>query len=217
MSNIPLAGQIYRHFKGNLYRVVTLAEHSETGEMLVIYQALYGEFRIYARPLSMFMERVDKEKYPQSTSEFRFELQKELISAPVASAAIHEPPRQEAAHKEEMPASDENAGGHGEEALLAQPQPYREDEAVDRTKTQAGEEEELQIDPLVLEFLDAGTYEQRLNILAALHNRITDEMINTMAIALDVEIEEGEDTERRFEELCACLHTLKRYEGSRLR
>lgn len=49
---------IYRHYKGNDYEVLFVAKHTETGEELVVYRALYGEFGIWIRPLSMFIETV---------------------------------------------------------------------------------------------------------------------------------------------------------------
>ena len=120
----------------------------------------------------MFMESVDREKYPENTQEYRFE----IVDVPAVSIE----------------------GGAGCTAQEEHPA------------------EEVGLDPLVIEFLDAGSYEERLNILAALHHRITDDMINTMAIAIDVEVRDG-DLEERYIELRNCLLLYDKFECNRLR
>ena len=67
--------RIYRHFKGDYYLVEDVAKHSETGEAYVIYRKLYGDGGLWVRPTAMFLEPVDKKKYPDAKQEYRFELQ----------------------------------------------------------------------------------------------------------------------------------------------
>ena len=81
MRDLPKPGQVYRHFKGNIYRIITLASHSETGEMLVIYKRDDSEEKAYARPLEMFMSEVDRKKYPHVREKYRFTLCSEDVLA----------------------------------------------------------------------------------------------------------------------------------------
>ncbi len=322
MTDIPVKDQIYRHFKGNLYRIVTVAIHSETGERMVVYQALYGDYTVYVRELSMFMGKVDRNRYPDADQEERFKLLTQIIGQESGASlqvrtSPDEPIRIQAGTDETvqtpetdgdgMPAqaADDNgvqktgeenreevmgvgeekplpeskaqgqatgagedrplpeskaqgqATGAGEDRPLpeskAQGQATGADEqapdwaAGDSVQTAAenvqaakaasgdaaehveetkepsdaveggeAEDEMAGLDPFLLEFLDADTYRERLNLLAALHVRLTDDMLNTMAVSVDVEIGDG-DLETRYEALKNCLLTLEKYECNRVR
>lgn len=55
-------GGIYQHYKGNMYKVLEIAKHSETLEDMVVYKAMYGEEVVWVRPLSMFEEIIEKDE-----------------------------------------------------------------------------------------------------------------------------------------------------------
>lgn len=195
MRDLPRPNEIYRHFKGNCYRIMTLATETETRQTLVVYQALYGDYQMYARELSMFMSPVDKEKYPDVKQQWRFEL--------VTFEASQQSPTPYVGQTQQVTTSQ--ADQAKEYTISAAEQ-----------KQESSAQESLQVDPMVMKYLDADTYEDKLQILVAMRERLTDEMINTMSIAVDVEIPPGEINDR-YEQLKYCLVTRERFECNRLR
>lgn len=221
MERIPKSGEFYRHFKNKLYQVITVATHSETGEELVIYQALYGDYKTYARPLAMFSSEVDHEKYPDVVQKYRFER--------VEPGDWEKHVEQASAWEDTGVASDADCDGAEKFPDTAG---YRKCEEVQtqeniaqgtaqitedsRTVENQAGESKAQINPKVLEFLDTEDFDERYNILVSLRDELDDQMVNILAVALDVVIPEGR-LEERYDALKNCLRTRQRYESTRLR
>lgn len=192
MRENPKPFEIYKHFKGNQYQILTLAKDSEDGRRMVVYQALYGDYTVYVRELSQFMSPVDKVKYPDVSQEYRFEKLKD----PVKASPVGEKDREAAI---------------GLEGALAE-----NDKVMEVQKQESEPSEEEYLDPSVVEFLDADSIDSKLNILAGLHHRITDDMLFTMAVASDIELNKG-STEEKYCELRDCLLVKEKFESNRLR
>lgn len=183
-------GQIYRHFKGNLYQIVTVAIHSESGEKLVIYQKLYGDYAVHARPYDMFLSEVDRQKYPDIKQKYRFELvDNEIKSNQNVDASI----------KESINLIDD--------IIINDTLNTDNIESVDSEES---------ADKRLIEFLDADTFEEKRRVLINIKDGITDRLIDDMAAAIDVTVDEG-DIDTRFMSLLNCINTRAKYEVNRLR
>lgn len=185
----PMPGELYKHFKDKLYQIVAVATHSESKEKLVIYQALYDDFVIYARPYDMFMSEVDHEKYPDVQQKYRFEKVDRVC---------------------------DNVGGTDN---VAEDKVDEKKDIQANLNIQSAEQcvcEEGAPNADLMAFLDAETYDKKRSLLIAMRPRITDRLINDMAAALDISVEEG-DLDTRFKSLLYCVSKFDEYEINRLR
>lgn len=162
MRNIPKPGEVYRHFKGNIYKVITIATHTETEEMMVVYELFEGGGKAYARPLDMFLSEVDKKKYPDVTDRYRFTLLDE------------------------------------------------EDEDAKISAEQRG------LNPLLTQFLDADTYEDKLSKYIDMKGKVSEEVLDYVALSLDITVT-SEDIDDKYDKILAKIKALEKYECRRLR
>lgn len=257
MERRPMPGELYRHFKGGMYQIITVARHSETGEELVVYQAMYGDYGTYARPLGMFVSEVDREKYPDEEQKYRFvrvsrdvgksglgdgggRLQKEeepgdggvagKLTGPENGSGAEEPGGGGAAGKPSGPGNGSRAeepGDGGAAGKLSGPgngsravgEPQAEPELAGAKAHPSAEASapEGGVHPKLMEFLEADGMEERYNILVSMRDVVTNGMIDTMAVVVDVVIPEGDVTER-YDDLKRVIRTRQQYEfANRLR
>lgn len=205
MTNaIPAPGEFYRHFKNKYYQILAVATHSETKEKLVVYQALYDDFGVYARPLSMFVSEVDHEKYPEVKQKFRFE-------------------KIDRADLKKLSKTTETASKKTEVRSAVKDEERETDEFVDKVfhrrkevKKEVYPEGPDQPSPILMEFLDLRTMDAKVRFLSDNKKKLTNEIINAMAASIDVTVPDG-PLELRYSSLRSCLQTKAKYEINRLR
>jgi hypothetical protein len=194
-------GDLFQHFKGMLYQIVGVAKHSETRELMVVYQALYGDYAMYVRPLEMFLSEVDKEKYPQVTRKYRFtKIDRSQLQA----------------------GSTQDKQTKAIELISAEPK------AVELKTVEA---KEIEIKPAIvsdtnvqeglvnadlMEFLDAKDCGEKLEVLYNIRKRIDDRIMSDIEMSLDLPVGSG-PVEPRIQIVRDNLLAMSRYEGRRLR
>lgn len=206
-ENILRPGDLYRHFKGNLYQIITVAAHTETREALVIYQALYGDYKTYARPLDMFLSEVDREKYKDVKAKYRFEkVNREELDA-------GKPKTESEAFGESIVTGRTSA--NSAEGTVKDNSSKRPEKQEPEQQPQKEQENDLVNDDL-LAFLDATSYEEKLEILYSIRKRVDEQLITNIEMSLDISGQSG-TIEDRINFVKNNLQTRARFESNRLR
>jgi len=202
---IPKPGELYNHFKDKPYQIITVAIHSETREPMVVYQAMYGDFKTYVRSLEMFLNEVDHVKYPNIKQKYRFELRSS------GENKLEDTLEQEANQINSNLLVDKT------EPLIEKPTELFSDRvAVVSKESVAVESVEGSVNAILLRFLDAESYSRKLDVISSNVKHLNDRLINDMAVSLDCAVNEG-PLDQRIHGLINCLQAMCRFEDKRLR
>lgn len=194
-----VSGELYRHFKGMLYQIIGVAKHSETMESMVVYQALYGDYGMYVRPLSMFLSEVDHEKYPEVTQKYRF--------TKIDRATLE-------ANKPEYQQSNTQQKQAMTSAAFKQDQNMFED--MHEVVNGDVHPEAHLVNEDLMAFLDAKDYSEKLEILYTIRKRIDDRVLSDIEMSLDMPISKL-SIDERINLVKDNLQALAKFECSRLR
>lgn len=222
----PVEGQIYKHFKGSLYRIVTIAVHTETSDKLVVYQSVEKPERVFARPLDMFMSEVDRLRYPLVKAKYRFTLLVEATEEEECEPEVEEPDiDSEALTAAEMTeeTSESESKNIEEKSSLSDVTEDNESDTTD-VKAEATEDDnatfkengELVLDPYVEAVLDEKEFSKKIENFEFLRGKCTEDMLVTIAISLDIQLMEG-TVEEKYAQILKTLRMHEKYESSRLR
>jgi len=235
----PKENEIYKHFKGSLYQIVAIAVHTENSEKMVVYRSIEKPERVFARPLEMFMSEVDRIRYPLVRAKYRFTLM-------VEAEEVIEPEQEEIEQKqEEIEPEQEEIEPEQEEIGTEQKENEPEQEEIESNQDEELSEEdselasdieeisvdktdeeydtavynadgELVLDPIVEAVLDEKEFSDKIENFERLRNKCTNEMLTTIAISLDIQLE-GESVEENYAQILKTLRMHNKYESARLR
>lgn len=215
MERQLVIGGFYRHFKNKLYQVKAIAYHSETKEKMVVYQALYGDYSLYVRPYDMFMSEVDKKKYPDIYQRYRFE-QVYPDGSDMPHVKAQERDDCNIAITQSVKENNEDINSIYDNGNKAQNVMWQDNSIEHDNIRKNNDIQDEQVNTLLMEFLDAEDYQQKLNTLTGMRSKLDDKLIDAMAASMEIEVPEG-PIDKRYASLRSCILTHAKFECVRLR
>lgn len=186
-KRVPAAGQLFLNKEKKLFQFILIAADKDNQKDIAVYQELSGDYKVYAKELSSFLT----EMLPYTTEM---------------------PYKEQTIEKEYTPDIKLETKSN---VIQNEVKEIEEIKAKFKETTKVSDDNEV-VSPILLDFLDADTYEEKLNVLIGSRKNLTDRIVNHMAISIDCIVEDG-DMEDRINNLIYCLKTHARFEDKRLR
>ena len=217
MDRTPRPGEFYRHFKNKLYQIIGIAAHSETGEAMVVYQALYGDYGLYVRPLTMFVSEVDREKYPDAAQKYRFER-----VVPGAEGGFTGASSAFQTADADIPVTAQSASldSSGRPTSGPEPSPVSAQPSGSTCGPEPSPVSAQPSDPIpnpyLMAFLEAENADGQLAALMAMDGHVGQEEVDCLRVVLEMG-PGGGSISKQLTDIRKYLEMQRRYDGSRLR